>query len=135
VGLIVAISQFTTVGVPQIQEFAKIAIGNDPVGTYQLRVLRDATELEIAGAIVFGLTDDVSRTLDAHPTIHIVHLNSQGGRVAEARQLRDLIASRGLTTYTASGCFSGCVIAYAAENSDSSQKMRAWDFINTRFQE
>jgi hypothetical protein len=135
VGLIVAISQFTTVGVPQIQEFAKIAIGNDPVGTYQLRVLRDATELEIAGSIVFGLTDDVSRTLDAHPTIHIVHLNSQGGRVAEARQLRDLIASRGLTTYTASGCFSGCVIAYAAENSDSSQKMRAWDFINTRFQE
>jgi hypothetical protein len=105
---------FVSVGIPQITEFAKTATGNDPTGKYQLRVLRDATEIEIAGAIVFGLTDDVRRTLDAHPTVRIIHLNSEGGRVSEARNLRDLIDSRGLTTFTSSGCFSACTLAYAA---------------------
>jgi len=113
-GLISAAANFASVGIPQITEYAKIATGNDPIGTYQLRVLRDATEMEIVGAIVFGLTDDVHRTLDAHPTIRIIHLNSEGGRVSEARNLRDLIGSRRLTTYTASGCFSACTLAYAA---------------------
>jgi hypothetical protein len=113
-GLISAAANYVSVGIPQITEYAKIATGNDPIGTYQLRVLRDATEIEIAGAIVFGLTDDVRRTLDAHPTVLIIHLNSEGGRVSEARNLRDLIGSRRLTTYTASGCFSACTLAYAA---------------------
>lgn len=112
-GVIIAVINFVSTGIPQMIEYAKIATGNDPVGTYQLRVLRDATELEIAGAIVFGLTDDVRRTLDAHPTIAIIHLNSEGGRVSEARNLRDLIGSKGLTTFTASGCFSACTLAYA----------------------
>jgi hypothetical protein len=113
-GLIAGIAQFATMGVPQIWEYAKIAAGKDSSGTYQLRVLRDATELEIAGAISFGLTNEVRRILDTHPTIRVVHLNSHGGRVVEARKLRDLIAIRGLTTYTASACLSACVIAYAA---------------------
>jgi len=113
-GFLRAVTEFVSVGIPQITEYTKIATGEDPLGTYQLRVLRDATELELAGGIIFGLTDDIRRTLDAHPTIRVIHLNSQGGRVVEARKLRDLIESRGLTTYTASGCFSACTLAYAA---------------------
>lgn len=113
-GLIRAVGNFASVGIPQVTEYAKIATGEDPIGTYQLRVLRDASELEIAGAIAFGLTEDVRRTLDAHPTVRIVHLNSSGGRVSEARNLRDLIDSRALTTFTASTCFSACTLAYAA---------------------
>jgi hypothetical protein len=113
-GLISGMTSFISVGIPQISEYAKIATGNDPMGTYQLRVLRDATEIEISGAIVFGLTDDVRRILDSHPTVNIIHLNSEGGRVSEARKLRDLIDARELTTYTASGCFSACTLAYVA---------------------
>ncbi len=99
---------------PQIAEYARIFAGKDAVGSYQLRVLRDATELEIAGAFAFGLTDDTRTFLDAHPTIQVVHLASQGGRIAEARALADLIEERKLTTFVRSGCFSACVIAYAA---------------------
>lgn len=113
-GLIKGVIDFMSIGIPQITEYSKIAAGEDPLGTYQLRVLRNASELEIAGEIVFGLTEDVRRTLDAHPTIRIVHLNSNGGRVSEARNLRDLIDSRELTTFTASTCFSACTLAYAA---------------------
>lgn len=112
--LINAVVEIVFVAVPQITEFAKIATGNDPIGTYQLRVLRDATELEVSGAIVFGLTKDVIRALDAHPAIRIIHLNSQGGRVGEARKLRDAITTRKLATFTSSGCFSACTLAYAA---------------------
>lgn len=113
-GLIRALAELGNVGVPQISEYAKIAIGDDPFGTYQIRVLRDATELEVSGVIVFGLTNSVRRTLDAHPTIRIIHLNSKGGRISEARNLRDLIEAKGLTTYTASACLSACTLAYAA---------------------
>src|SRR6185503_17987029 len=92
----------------------RIAVGRDSIGRYDLRVLRDATELEVRGAIAFGLTDQVRAALDASPSIRLVHLNSNGGRLSEARKLRDLIAERGLTTFTATGCLSACTIAYAA---------------------
>lgn len=113
-GIIIGIRNYVSVGIPQITEYTKIAIGKDPLGSYQIRVLRDATELEVSGAIIFGLTDDVHRVLSAHPTVKILHLNSHGGRVGEARKLRDLIDSRGPTTYTASGCLSACTLAYVA---------------------
>lgn len=113
-GSLSAVANFAITGIPQIREFARLAAGYDSMGTYQLRVLRDSSELEIAGSIVFGLTDEVGRMLDAHPTIKTLHLNSAGGRVGEARKLRDLITARGLTTYTATECFSACTIAYLA---------------------
>lgn len=99
---------------PQVSEYWKILSGQDVYSKYQIRVLRNASELEILGPIGFGLTDDVAKTLDAHPTITLIHLNSIGGRIAEARKLRDLIESRQLSTYSSTGCFSGCVIAYMA---------------------
>ena len=113
-GLLQAVAEFANVGIPQVSEYAKIAVGHDPIGIYKIRVLRDATEVEVSGAITFGLTQDVRRALDKHPTIRIVHLNSNGGRVGEARNLRDLVESRGLTTYTASECLSACTLVYAA---------------------
>jgi hypothetical protein len=114
VSVVASAKEFVFTGAPQISEYAKIAAGRDPLGTYTLHTLRNATELEVAGSIVFGLTEHVSRVLDAHPTIKVIHLNSDGGRVSEARNLRDLISARRLTTYTATGCFSACTLAYAA---------------------
>jgi hypothetical protein len=114
ISLVASVKEFVFTGIPQLTEYAKIAAGRDPLGTYTLRTLRDATELEIAGSIVFGLTEDVSRLLDAHPTVKVIHLNSDGGRVSEARNLRDLISAKRLTTYTGTGCFSACTLAYAA---------------------
>lgn len=113
-GIINTIILYCNTGIPQISEYWKIATGKDPIGTYQLRVIHDASELEISGMITFGLVSEVEKTLEAQPTIKIVHLNSLGGRIAEARKLRDLILKRGLSTYTATECSSACVIAFAA---------------------
>jgi GYF domain 2 len=113
-GALGSIYTLGTVGVPQTIEFAQLAAGHDPIGTYQLRLLRDATELEISGAITFGLTQDVAGALAANPKVKILHLNSYGGRVGEARRLRNLIAARRLSTFTAAGCFSACTLAFVA---------------------
>ncbi len=100
--------------VPQLREYAMMIADRDPIGDYRIRLLRGASEMEISGDIAFGLTDQVTLTLNAHPSVSLIHLNSRGGRVAEARKLRDLIASRHLSTYTSRQCTSACVIAFLA---------------------
>ncbi len=113
-GLVAFVLQTAVSTLPASREFLSIATGRDPIGGYTLRVLRDGRELEIAGPIGFGLTGDVRRELDGHPAIATVHLNSIGGRVAEARALAALIESRHLDTYTATLCASACILPYAA---------------------
>jgi hypothetical protein len=101
---------------PQIAEWWRIASGNPEFAKYQLRILRGGTELEYNGGITFGAADQVRTLLDADPAIRSIHLNSPGGRIAEARKLRDLIRERKLVTYTASGCASACTIAFMGGN-------------------
>lgn len=103
---------FIVQGVPQLHEIWNIATGDPLAGPHKLRVLRNGTELEFAGGISFGVTGEVIKALDATPSIHVIHLNSLGGRIEEARKLRDLIHERHLTTYSATGCASACTIAF-----------------------
>jgi hypothetical protein len=105
---------FVWVGVPQMVEYSQIARGKDPVGRYTLRLLNNATELELTGAFAFGLGNDVSRILEEHPAIRIIHLESPGGRISEARKVRQLIDSKQMTTYTARRCHSACMLTYVA---------------------
>jgi hypothetical protein len=102
--------------VPQLQEVWSIAAGDPEMGKHELHILRDGTELEYAGGITFGATEEVRKLLDADPAIRVIHLNSPGGRVAEAREFRDLIHQRGLTTYAATICASACTIVFMGGN-------------------
>ena len=113
-GIFASMISLKTAGVPQTIEFAQLALGSDPIGSYELRLSRDATEIEVSGAIVFGLTDELAKKLESRPGVKIIHLNSQGGRVGEARRLRNFITARKLVTFTRGGCFSACTLAYAA---------------------
>lgn len=99
---------------PASAQYWRILTDTDPMSHYEVRVIRDDTELEVRGPIGFGLTDRVREELDAHPTITLIHLNSPGGRVAEARALAKLIEDRGLSTYTATGCASACILPFMA---------------------
>ena len=114
IGILGTTTRFIVSGLPQAVEYTRIATGNDPFGKYQVRVIRDGTEIEIAGHIGFGLAKKLNETLNANPKVRVIHINSPGGRVIEARKLRDVIAERHLSTYTATGCFSACTLAYAA---------------------
>jgi hypothetical protein len=111
-GLLGLANTVATETIPQIVEYWLIALGDPTIPEHELQILHGGTELEYAGGITFGATDDVRVLLDADPEIRVIHLNSPGGRVGEARKLRNLIRERNLVTYTASECASACTIAF-----------------------
>jgi len=113
-GLLRAAGDFTTQGIPLISEGAKLFVGIDNTPPHQIRLLRDGTELELAGGMPFGTTDAVRKFLDAAPAVQIIHLNSQGGRMNEAYQLYKTIKERNLSTYTSADCVSACSLAFLA---------------------
>jgi len=109
------VSEVLKIGVPQLQEAWQIAFENDPsIPDYTIRVMRNGTELEIGGGFKYGLANDVEKVIHASPQVKVVHLNSIGGRLGEAKKLARLIRSRGLATYTSAQCASACTIAFAA---------------------
>jgi hypothetical protein len=113
-GLLRAAGDFTTQGIPLISEGAKLFVGIDNTPPHQIRLLRDGTELELAGGMPFGTADAVKKFLDAAPAVQVIHLNSQGGRINEAYQLYKTIKERNLSTYTSADCVSACSLAFLA---------------------
>ncbi|MFO1079101.1 MAG: hypothetical protein U1E23_00535 [Reyranellaceae bacterium] len=107
--------QVARYGLPQVREAAAIAFAGDPtIPDYIVRRIRDGREIEVAGGLKYGVTRDLERVLAESPQAAIVHLNSIGGRLGEARKLADLIRARGLAVYTATQCDSACTIAFRA---------------------
>jgi hypothetical protein len=113
-GLLRAAGDFTAQGIHLVSEGAKLLVGIDNTPPYQIRLLRDGTELELAGGMPFGTTDAVKKFLDAAPAVQIIHLNSQGGRINEAYRLYKTIKERNLSTYTSADCVSACSLAFLA---------------------
>ncbi len=104
-----------TTGIPQVREVVEIAFMNDPdIPDYSIRVMRNGTEAEIVGGIKFGLASDLQKILSASQQIRVVHLNSVGGRLGEAKKLYQIIKDNHLTTYVSSTCASACTMAFAA---------------------
>lgn len=105
---------FIVNGLPLIREGVDMIRGTDNIPPYSLRLMRNDTELELAGGIPFGTTDAVRNMLASAPTVRVIHLNSTGGRIAEANKLATLISQRQLITYTSTNCSSACAIAFLA---------------------
>jgi hypothetical protein len=97
---------------PGLNKFIDIFSRDTSIGSYSIRVLGNKKEIEIAGGIKFGLTKELRKTFNKYPTIKVIHLNSYGGRVVEARLLQKFIKEKGLITSTDKGCLSACTIAY-----------------------
>ena len=95
-------------------ELVKIALRLDDVGTYSITLLQEGTDIQINGDIAFGLTDELRTRLAELPSVRVIHLNSRGGRIAEATMLRNLIKEFKLSTYTEAGCYSACTTAFLA---------------------
>jgi hypothetical protein len=113
-GALAMVARLATSGAPQVIEAARIAFLNDPdIPAYSIRIMRNSTEAEVSGGIKYGLSEDLTRILRAAPQIRVVHLDSTGGRVAEAEQLYKIIHDRGLNTYVSNECLSACTVAFA----------------------
>jgi hypothetical protein len=112
VGLAV-VGVFTQQGVPQIRNSANV-ISETMAPRYQLRLLRDNTELELVGPMDFGLADAALALLADNPRIATVYVNSPGGRVTEADSLAGIVLAKNLNTYVSTFCLSECATVFAA---------------------
>ena len=99
---------------PAATENVKMAFGDKEFAKHSFRLLGDGTELEFSGSIGAGLTKQFERTLDASPRVTTLHLNSLGGRSAEATRIAELVRRRKLTTYVSESCMSACTQIFLA---------------------
>ena len=114
IGALQLLFGFIVDGVPLIREGLDMVRGTDNIPPYSLRLMRNDTEMELAGGIPIGTTDAVRNMLDSSRTVRVIHLNSSGGRIAEADKLASLISQRQLITYTRTSCSSACALAFLA---------------------
>lgn len=112
ISLVRASTDFNQIFLPMLVEGWKQARGIEELPPYQMRLMNNASELEISGGMPFGTADALQKLLDAAPTVKVVHLNSIGGRIDEGLKLKKIIETMGLATYTSSACMSACTIAF-----------------------
>ncbi|HYW59674.1 MAG TPA: GYF domain-containing protein [Xanthobacteraceae bacterium] len=98
---------------PVVTEFITMAMG-DRYGPPSFRLVRNGTELEFKGGIAAGLHLEFERFLQASPNLKVVHLTSQGGRIAEAELIAKEVKRRNLATYVSSFCASACTEIFIA---------------------
>ena len=92
----------------------RVAVGTDPIAGAEIQLLPGGREVEIRGPLEAGVAARLDRVLRTHPHLRFVHLNSPGGWVTEGARLARVIREHHLGTYTATGCYSACVLAFAA---------------------
>lgn len=71
------------------------------------------TRLRLEGAFTLGAKQLLRRSLDRHPGVRLVELDSPGGLVVEGLAIGRLIEARGLDTFAPRRCHSACVMAFA----------------------
>ncbi len=81
---------------------------------YSLRTSPDGRTLSIEGPFDVGLSRDLKALLVERPAIRRIVLNSDGGRIFEARGVARQILERRLDTTVLGACRSACTIAFAA---------------------
>ncbi|MGH1481117.1 MAG: hypothetical protein ACRBM6_20690 [Geminicoccales bacterium] len=81
---------------------------------YEIHVLSDQSLIRINGLFDIGLTRDLKALLDRETTIEGIVLDSDGGRIYEARGVAKLIDEHALSTYVFDICQSACTTAFIA---------------------
>src|SRR5262249_10361794 len=103
-GILRAVYDIGNIYTPVVTEHLKIAFGDDKFGRHSFRLLRDGTELEFAGGINVGTAKEFEDMLQAAGQLRVIHLNSYGGRIAEADLIAAAVQKRGLITYVSQQC-------------------------------
>ena len=79
---------------------------------YQLSISEDQQQLIIRGDFDIGITKKVRSTIETHPQIKSVILNSRGGQIYEGRGLANLFTKHEINTYVYDECSSACTTAF-----------------------
>ena len=111
-GALNLVYSIVAVAIPQAYGIAEIVAGDDLLASHQFKVLNNGAMLDFSGGISFGTAKEFETMLKAMDNVRTVRLNSNGGRIAEAQKISDLIRARGLSTYVTHQCVSACTIIF-----------------------
>jgi hypothetical protein len=111
-GMLKFVYSILFVVIPQAYGICEILAGDVRLGPHQFKVLNNGTMLDFSGGISFGTAKEFEIMLRAMDNVRTVRLNSNGGRIAEAQKISDLIRERGLSTFVTQQCVSACTIAF-----------------------
>lgn len=101
-------------GVPFILESSRLVAGVSSLPPLSIRVMNQGTEVELQGGLEFGTSEKLARVLAENPSVKIIHLNSIGGRISEAKKLAEIVKNNQLITYSKTQCLSACPIVLLA---------------------
>lgn len=96
--------------IPQSVEMVSVITGDTQFPAYHIRVLPGGTEIEFRGGLRAGCAKELERVLTAVPQAKVLHIESPGGRIAEASKMIQLVRERGLITYTSESCMSAATL-------------------------
>ncbi len=80
---------------------------------FELRVNAAGDAFEFEGRVDFGLTEALRNMVARHPGIRAIHLESQGGYIAEARGAVTVLRAHQLKTHVSGHCASACALIFA----------------------
>ena len=100
------------VAIPQGLGICEILAGDTRLASHQFKVLNNGTMLDFSGGISFGTAKEFETMLKAMDNVRTVRLNSNGGRIAEAQKISDLIRARRLSTHVSQHCASACTVVF-----------------------
>jgi GYF domain 2 len=114
IGVLRTVYEIGKIYPPIVTEHLRIAFGDEKFGGHSFRLLRDGTELEFTGGINVGTAKEFEGMLQAAGQLRVIHLNSYGGRIAEANLIAAAVQKRGLITYVSQRCLSACTHIFLA---------------------
>lgn len=113
-GVLVMLGKLSGTIIPQLNEFTRIATGDDPLGKASISLMPDGKMILIKGMLGEGSAEKFRQIAEAAPAASGVHLESGGGRLLEAKKIADLVRARHFNTYTEAICASACTYVFIA---------------------
>lgn len=97
-----------TTAAPQLYTLYEITHGDPGIGPHAFSETKDGKTLVFEGGITVGVADELEKRLAAMDHVEAVQLESNGGRIAEAERMANVIKARGLSTVVTEKCVSAC---------------------------
>lgn len=113
-------------------ELALLAVDRDPLGP-PAKVIRTGETVVLEGAIAQRTAERFEAALGAWKDARLLVLSSEGGRMAEAFRIAELVRERGLDTIARGECSSACTIILLAGRKRSIEGGTQVGFHRTSF--
>lgn len=109
-GVLSTVGVFINNYIPQSAEMLRILAGDKGIPAYKVTVLPGGTEVEFRGGLRAGSARELEKILAAVPQAKVLHIESIGGRIIEAKAMSKLVRARQMTTYTSERCLSAATL-------------------------